>query len=297
MDKCADNIKELYRERLINRENLWPPCNSGRLVRLELVERKGREGYSAEYQRGRDDSVKRTFITREDVFKVESGKKPVRKVLVEGDAGIDKTALCTSISEDWANGKILTEFRLLLLLPLRQKEIVLVKSLSELLRFFYIDPDSCKSLESDLRKDNGKRLLIIVDGWDESFCQEGTFLHKLLFGLFLPFISRVLTSRPSASAQLYRSQYIDRYVEIHGFNKDSIIEYIQSEFTSDHDKADRLLKQLEHNPLVESVCSVPLNCAIVCHLWRTLEEALPTTMTELYTKIVLNFVLRSIKKG
>jgi hypothetical protein len=74
------------------------------------------------------------------------------------------------------------------------------------------------------------------------------------------------------------------------------VEYIQSEFTSDQRKADRLLEQLEYNPLVESVCSVPLNCAIVCHLWRTLEEALPTTMTELYKKIILNVILRNMRK-
>jgi Ran GTPase-activating protein (RanGAP) involved in mRNA processing and transport len=31
-------------------------------------------------------------------------------------------------------------------------------------------------------------------------------------------------------------------------------------------------------------------------LWRTLEEALPTTMTELYTKIILQIILRNIRK-
>ena len=227
---------------------------------------------------------------------MDSGKKPVRKVLVEGDAGVGKTTFCTSISEDWAYDRIFTEFELLLHLPLRLKEVTAAQSFSELLGFFFSDPDSCKSLESDLRKSRDKTLLIIADGWDESTCQEKTFLYKLLFGFFLPFVSVVLTSRPSASAQFHRSQYIDRFTEIHGFNKDSIIEYIRSEFTSNQDKADRLLEQLVINPLVESVCSIPLNCAIVCHLWCTLEEALPTTMTELYTKIVLNFVLRNLQK-
>ena len=75
-----------------------------------------------------------------------------------------------------------------------------------------------------------------------------------------------------------------------------MVKYIQSEFASDRKKADCLLEQLENNPLVESVCSVPLNCAIVCHLWRTLREALPTTMTELYTKITLKLIFRNIRK-
>ena len=109
-------------------------------------------------------------------------------------------------------------------------------------------------------------------------------------------MSVILTSRPSASAPLHQLPCIDRFIEVRGFNKENIKEYVQCEFISDQEKTDRLLEQLESNPLVESVCSVPLSCAIVCHLWRTLEEALPTTMTVLYTKIILNVILRNIQK-
>ena len=109
-------------------------------------------------------------------------------------------------------------------------------------------------------------------------------------------MSVVVTSRSSASAPLHQLPAIDRFVEVCGFSKEHIVEYIQSEFARDQEKAGRLLEQLEDNPLVESVCSVPLNCAIVCHLWHTLEEALPTTITEIYTKIILNLVFRNIQK-
>ena len=92
MDKFVTSIKKKYRDRLINCEEQWPPCHSSKLVRLELVEREKGEGYSANQQRGREESnVKRTPLAYGDLFKVESGKKPVRKVLVEGDAGIGKT--------------------------------------------------------------------------------------------------------------------------------------------------------------------------------------------------------------
>ena len=109
-------------------------------------------------------------------------------------------------------------------------------------------------------------------------------------------MSVVVTSRPSASAPLHRLPCIDRFVEISGFSKEDIKEYIKSEFTSDQEKASCLLEQLDGNPLVESVCSIPLNCSIMCHLWRTLEEGLPSTMTQLYTKIILNVILRNIQK-
>ena len=290
------DIKEMYHERRTNREKQWPPCHSDKLVRLEIVEREKGEGYSASTQRGREDKgVKRTPLAYGDLFKVESGKRPIRKVLVEGDAGIGKTTLCIAVSEDWANGKLFQQFELVLLLPLRMKAVASAGSIPELLKLLHPSPRLCDSVARYF-EGTMKRVLVIADGWDElneSERHEGSFLYQLIFNSV---ISVVLTSRPSASAPLRELPDIDRFIEVRGFSKDHIVEYIQSEFASDQEKADRLLEQLEYNPLVESVCSVPLNCAIVCHLWRTLEGALPTTMTELYTKIILSIILRNIRK-
>ena len=230
---------------------------------------------------------------------MESGKRQVRKVLVEGDAGIGKTTLCVAVSEDWANGKLFQHFGLVLLLPLRMKVVASAGSLSELLELLHPSPRLCDSVARYIEDEGGESVLIIADGWDElgeAERQNGSFLHQFLCGHRFCLISVVVTSRPSASAPLCELPSIDRFVEVHGFSKEHIVEYIQSEFTGDQGKANRLKKQLEDNPLVESVCSVPLNSAIVCHLWRTLEEALPTTMTELYTKIILNTLLRNIRK-
>ena len=297
MDKFVPSIKKKYKDRLINREKQWPPCHSNKLVKLELVEREKGEGSSANTQRGRED--KRTPLAYCKLFKEKSGKKAVRKVLVEGDAGIGKTTLSTSISEDWSRDKLFKEYELLLLLPLRHKKVASAGSLSELLQLLHPDEDVRKSVASYLTKGEGEKVVIIADGWDEvseSNRQEESFLYQLLFETF-PLMSVLVTSRPSASGPLHRRPCIDRFVEIKGFCKEDIKEYIKSEFPSDEKKAGDLLEQLESNPLVESVCSVPLNCAIVCHLWRCLEETLPSTMTQLYTKIILNVMFRNIQKN
>ena len=298
IDAFVLKMKKKYIDRLINREKQWPPCHSNKLVKLQLVEREKGEGYCANIQRGREDkTIKRTPLAYSDLFKIERVKKPVRKVLVEGDAGIGKTTLSISLSEDWAREKLFQEFELLLLLPLRHKKVASAGSLPELLELLHPSSDVCKSVASYVENEEEK-VLIIADGWDElgdSDQQEGSFLYELLFETF-PLMSVVVTSRPSASAPLHRLPCIDRFVEISGFSEEDIKEYIKSEFTSDQEKASRLLEQLEDNPLVESVCSIPLNCSIVCHLWRTLEEGLPSTMTQLYTKIILNVILRNIPK-
>ena len=300
MDKFIPNIKKKYQEKLINREKQWPPCHLDKLVRLELVERRKGEVHSANLRRGqKDDSVKRTPLAYYDLFKVQGRMKPVRKVLVEGDAGIGKTCLCTSIAEDWADGKLFQQFELLLLLPLRETEVAKAHTLRDLLVLFHSSSDVCNSVVSYLEEGEGENVLIVADGWDElsvSERQKKSFLSRLLVGSELPFLSVILTSRFSASAALYDFPCIDRFAEVHGFSGENIKEYIQLEYADDQEKADRLSEQLESNPLIDSICAVPLNCAIVCHLWRTLEEALPTTMTELYTKIILNVVLRNVHK-
>lgn len=195
--------------------------------------------------------------------------------------------------------QLFQQFEIVLLFPLRHEIVASANSLSGLLQLLYFSQDVRDSVVDYLEKGEGEKVLIIADGWDElneSQRREGSFLYRVFFGEILPFVSVLLTSRPSASTVLHELQCIDRFVEVCGFSKKGIQDYVQAEFCNDQAKASRLLKQLESNPLVENVCSIPLNCAIICHLWRTLEGALPTTMTELYSKIILNLVLRNALK-
>ena len=297
VERFVDNLKKKYKSRLINREKQWPCRQSSRLVRLQLVHTGKAEGSSTKTQKGKED--KRTPLAYCDLFKVESGKdEPVRKVLVEGGAGIGKTTLTISLSEDWACDKLFQEFELVLLLPLRHKKVASASSLSELLKLLHPSLGVRESVSSYLEDEEAEKVLVIADGWDElseSQRIEGSFLYQLLFEEF-PLMSVVVTSRPSASASLHSLPILDRFVDIKGFNNNDIKEYIQSEFGSDQEKAKRFLEQLECNPLIESVCSVPLNCAIVCHLWDTLEETLPSTMTQLYTRIILHATCRNLRK-
>ena len=300
-ERYITSIKRKYRERLINRENQWPPCKSNKLVRLELVEGVKGEVYYARHMRGQErKDIKRTPLKYDDLFKVVSGKKPVRKVLVEGDAGIGKTTLSIAICEDWANDMLFQQFKMLLLLPLRHQEVASVGSLPEMLELLHSSEALCEVVSEYLIDIEGDEVLIIADGWDEIINRHQlneSFLYKLLFKRYLPFASVMITSRYSASAEFHKQSLFDRFVEITGFDKENITHYIQSEFANESSKCDDLKQQLEANPLVESVCSVPLNCAIICHLWQlNSKEALPTTMTELYSKIICNVIFRNIEK-
>ena len=138
-----------------------------KLIRLEIVERNRGESYSGNEWGGSKISAeneKRTSLTYGDLFKVESGKRPVRRVLVEGDAGIGKTTLSISISEGWANGELFQQFELVLLLSLRYKEIASVDSIPELLGLLHSSKTLCSSIADLLEETEGDKVLIIADG-------------------------------------------------------------------------------------------------------------------------------------
>ena len=299
MKKFVTNIKKKFKS---SRDKQWPPCHSKKEVRLKLLVREKRVFHQQGGQEG--SIVKESPLPYRDLFKVEvesCGKKPVRKVLVEGDGGIGKTTFCTSICKDWASGKLFQQFELILYIPLHHKKLVSASSLPELLKLLYSSEKEkmCASVASYLVEEKGKNVLVIADGWDqldEIEQKNGSFLNRMLFGPNYPFLSVVLTSRPSSSTQLHRLPCIDRFIKVCGFNKDEIKEYFLSELGSDKKTAGHLLEQLERNTLVEVVCSVPFNCAIICHLWRTLEEDIPTTMTELYTKMTLHIVFGNVQR-
>ena len=301
METIVTNIKKSYRDRAINYdEENWPPNHSGRLLRLELVaKKKGEHFFALSQQQSISDKsfkFKQALVAYGDLFK--SGKKEVRKVLVEGSAGIGKTSLCISISKDWANGELFQEYKLLLLLPLHLEKIALASSLSKLIESFMLQVNA-QSVVSYLEEKKGEGVLIIADGWnklDESKRQKGTFLYSLLFGDALSHASVLVTSRPTASVPLHGDTCIDRFVEVCGFKKRSLEDYVQSE-VQEGASSRLILEQLDYNPLLESMGKVPFICTVICHsLWHTFSKTLPPTMTELSTKVILNVMCNYVWK-
>ena len=148
MQEFVEGLKEAYKERQLSSEEQWPPVRGDKLIKLQLVEANTTEGFRAGLpQHGaHDDKVKRTPILHGDLFKVEEGKKPVRKLIIEGNAGIGKTTLCTMLTEEWANGEILTQFDCVLLLPLRDQLVSSASSLSDLLPLYHPDETVCGSV-------------------------------------------------------------------------------------------------------------------------------------------------------
>jgi len=104
------------------------------------------------------------------------------------------------------------------------------------------------------------------------------------------------TSRPEACSQL--RHVASQRIEIRGFKEEQVEEYINNAFEHVEDgkeKAKKLTSQVKSNPSIRSIVYVPINIAIICHLFL-LTLTLPNTLTQLYTLLCLNLILRHVNK-
>ena len=299
-DIVSNSIKRKYLN--VNTEYLrqrsW---NLKNVAKLELVEEKGNiQSLLEEGEIGGGYACNQISLNYTQLF-TKSQYNPAKqdtKFLVLGEAGVGKTILCTSIAEDWANGKVFEQFLIVLVLPLHQRNITLVNSLPELLHQLGLlnpDSESGANLISYLMNYSNE-ILIICDEWDDYYkCKHysnESFLHHLIFGNPFPNLSVtvMITARPG-SFPPHMVQDIDRLVIVKGFNKDTIANCVHSEFNGDMER----MRQLEGNVLIESMCRVPLNLALIINLSHSHKEPLPDTMTELYKRICWSVAQISIR--
>ena len=289
-DHVLAEVRRRY-STITNTYKMQCPCQLKNIASLELAEAPGSEVAIMS---------KRVRLPYSRLFKgAHSRQKSSERILIIGEAGVGKTILCAMITEDWANGKLFREFLMVLLLSLNQRSVALAQSLTDLFKNLYqFDDKTCSALQMYLMANKKDNVLIIADGWEElceSQCKSDSFLYCLLFGDLLPNSSTtvVVTSR-SASVP---KQSFSRTVIVEGFNEETIKSFIQMEFSRNPEKLKCITEQLDTNPLVSSMCSVPLNLAMVCNLGRLCDDPLPDTMPEFYEKLAWNLANLKINSG
>ena len=274
---------------MTNTYKMQCPCQLKNIASLELAEVLGccSNGKINEMA----IASKRVRLPYSRLFKgAHSRQKGSDKILITGEAGVGKTILCAMIAEDWANGKLFHEFLMVLLLPLNQRNVALAQNLIDLFKnLYHFDDKTCSALQMYLIANNKGNVLIIADGWEElceSQRQPDSFLHCLLFGDLLPSSSTtvIVTSRSASIPK----QSFSRTIIVEGFNEVTVKSFVQMEFSRDPEKLKCITEQLDTNPLVNSISSIPLNLAMVCSLNRSCDDPLPDTMPVLYEKLVWN---------
>ena len=307
---CHD-IKTRYLQQSILPESEWPPSLGGQYIRLALIS-QGRllshHRYEdvieqqIDYTRGDYDKIleRKTRIELEAAFGpiiCEGGNeiKPP-KMLIDGAPGVGKTTLSRKASRMWAEGKLLANYWLVLLLHLRESAISKAKTVDEF--FYHEDSDLRHNAVKFVKEISGDGVLIIFDGFDELSSYERS--EQSLFldvcrGKILPKCAVVITSRPYASRSLQELSLIKRHIEVLGFTDEQVKASIRHKI-KDEVKAEDLCTELKDRLDIASICQIPLNCSIVLYVYEQEKYCLPRTLTELYELFVLHSLKRFMKR-
>ena len=146
-----------------------------------------------------------------------------RFILIEGAPGIGKSVLLKHIACQWGKKFLLTMFKIVLLVCLRDPSIWRVTSISDILCLFCEGDSKAKEIStacSDyLFANSGKDITFLFDGYDElpEDPKKSSLIAKILNRKLLPLCGIVVSSRPHASVNLRKLAVVR--VDILGFTE------------------------------------------------------------------------------
>ena len=296
------HLRSYYSRQTPRTKEEWPPTFDVEYINLVLVQQRALPAPKHEAKemialttKGQLHFSRRLRLNLEDIVLYRANRKVI---IITGAPGVGKTTLALKLSREWAQDHFLTEFWIVLYIPLREPIVRLAESLEDLLNYY---GKNCN--ESDIEKikqRQGNGVLIILDGWDElrESCRGyDQFYPKLIRGEIsqLAECNIIVTSRPGAIENIRK--HANRLIDILGFTEDQVKEYIRSYFRGeDSSISSKLLKDLEDYPNVASTCYIAVNLAIVCYVYYALGFNLPPTLTEVYESFIIHTQLRHFQK-
>ena len=305
ISSVAEHLIQMYSSQKEIPRSTWPPVGTNTFINLVLIKQSGEIARNYDYSvRGdMDDIVKsKERVNYEGVFSkyIEGGL-----ILVEGRPGSGKTTLVHKIARDWASGgDMLTNANLVFLVPLRILDHEKVgHTLSDLLKSIFWDKSVLESVCSKVTELNGKGVCFILDGLDEYKQRDSksSVVYALLYKRFIPNAMVIAASRPVATAGLRRNCVITKHIEVIGFSKDQIYEYIERfpfvhSAKSEMSAKDKLKTYLKRHQNVQHMCYLPVHAAMVCFLHQY-SEYVPHTETKIYEEFTRLILLRFLSRS
>ncbi|XP_064401985.1 NLR family CARD domain-containing protein 3-like [Halichondria panicea] len=303
--KYADYRKNVYLRSKLPHKGKWPPAPCKKIIKLATIEIEDDRSHLALCKLNRSESIDEYMknnsmnsISMEDLLTEKDGSLP-KVVIIQGVPGIGKSTFAWKFCRKWAKGKIYQQYDLVVLLRMRDTRVREATKLSNL--FFSEDADFSNEVAKAAVSNSGKGILLLMEGIDElpaSCLADGMPLSNLLQGESLPLVTIIVTSRPWAVQTLEEKfeDQISRQVEILGFTREDILRYISHAFTEE--EKTEFLEYLRSHPQLESIMHIPLNAAFVVQIYkqfRRSQQAIPSTLTQLYTALVEGLLLRYIK--
>ena len=311
VDWLSGNMKGRYRSMRLKKykeeKDPWPPIKTKSYVTLAIVHQKElqtkHETTATIYLRTKGDiheiphtigTEKLTDITQ--IFDPVSGRVS-NSILIEGHAGIGKTTFVKEMCIEWAEGKLLTSDKLVLLLLLRDPNVQKITNERKLIEHFTKSSSKVEQMSGYLQDNRGAGVTLIIDGFDElnTTLRQESFFRNLIEKRCLSEAKIVVTSRPSASACLHG--VIDRRLEILGFEQSSRNQYVTEALQDSPSKLEKLQRYFQQYPNIDAICYIPLIMSIIVFLCISQPDELPPTATKMYASFILHTICHYLKRA
>ena len=236
----AEILRSLYKSRKLPVYGKWPPTPSTQFINMavilkEKVSRSSADEFTKATIRGNpcDDILKsKKKIDFKHLAQTKDGE-PAQLVLVEGAPGIGKSTFAWEACRKWGAGKILQQYKLIVLLRLREKRVQQAQSVADLF-YFKCDDHIKRNAIQEIESNHGAGLFLILEGFDElpaHLRNEDSLLMDIIKGERLWNATIMLTSRHWASRPLLKNDELHRplsqHIEILGFTRNDIDDYLQ----------------------------------------------------------------------
>ena len=226
-------------------------------------------------------------VEYDDIISMGQGSK---RVLLQGNPGSGKSTTLRKICHDFAKSSLPPEIKVVVHVVLGELEEGTKPKMEDLMQTCISEDNSdlVEEITSFAREHNGEGILFLFDGFDELArdLQEKSLVADILKGKAYRKSSYVITSRPSATAQLppQAVQQMDR-IETQGFTESKMEQFIQQWFQTRPDTGEKVIKIISDNSKLLDMCRNPLTILIACTI-ASEEQMLPDRMTVLLKSLM-----------
>ena len=307
IQRYATYLKGVYDSAIVSSDK-FPNLMCSEFINLALVKSDRVSSLEAdEFTKatlhGHIDEIlqKKEPIKLEEVLKPGEGQQRMKCVYIQGAPGVGKSTCVGELCRRWDTHEkdALKEYSLVILLRLREKRVQEARNVKDLC--YHDNIEVQQGVAAEIEACEGKDVLFILDGFDElpTSLQKCSVFIKLIQGTYLSHCTVLVTSRPSATADLLsvaRPQ-IHKQIEVIGFTQAHIEQYAKAFFISQPDVLADFLTYISTHPAIRSLMYIPLNSAITAETYRhnrTVNRPIPQTMTQLYIEMSLTLLQRHL---
>ena len=305
MQRYATYLKGVYDSALVSSDK-FPNLTCNEFINLALVKsdrvsRSEAEEFTKATLHGHIDEIlkKKEPIKLEEVLNPVEGQQKVKCVYIHGAPGVGKSTCVGELCRRWDEIDALKKYSLVILLRLREKRVQEAQKVKDLC--YHDNNEVQRAVAAEIEACEGKDVLFILDGFDElpASLQKCSVFVKLIMGTYLSHCTVLVTSRPSATADLLSvaQPQIHKQVEVLGFTQAHIEQYAKAFFASQPDVLTDFLTYISTHPAIRSLMYIPLNCAITAETYRhnrTVSRPIFQTMTQLYIEMSLTLLQRNL---